>query len=232
MTVDIYLRSYPGDYNWLPYLFVSIRKYVTGFRRLVITHPEDVPGPVPTNAFPITVIPVPREHRNDYIGQQLSKLQAHKHTDANYILYVDSDVVFSRPCNALDMAWSSYSVLGAPWETVGDAQCWRESTERLLGFATTHETMRRLPVVYERELVESCWDHLADRNGNSLFTVDRMSEFNLLGNYAAHVAQWTLEDVTHPDSWLPPPVARQFWSWGKLESAIDEIKQILGEDCP
>ena len=40
MTTDIFIKSYRGDFEWLPGCLHSIQKYATGFRDVVIVVPD------------------------------------------------------------------------------------------------------------------------------------------------------------------------------------------------
>ena len=45
ITTDIVVKTYPADYDWTPYLFRSIDKFVTGYRRIVLIIEEQFPDP-------------------------------------------------------------------------------------------------------------------------------------------------------------------------------------------
>jgi len=47
-TCDIFIRTYPNDYEWLNYCLESIRKYCSGFRRCGWCHPRHRPMPPST----------------------------------------------------------------------------------------------------------------------------------------------------------------------------------------
>src|ERR1700741_2957188 len=97
MKVDIYIRTYKNDLGWLQYCLRSIHKYVTGYRKIIVCIPENQVSLL--NDFNLQNVITCPIYKNDYIGQQVSKLLSYKETDADYILFVDSDVCFSKPTN-------------------------------------------------------------------------------------------------------------------------------------
>jgi FkbM family methyltransferase len=244
---DIFIRTYPGDYQWLEYCLQSIGKFVTGFRKIWIVSPADIPDMGPRSKSWLN----PRrwgeyvewkvmndETEDGYLAQQITKLYADVLTDyqADFILHVDSDVIFTRPTTPLDfftgdkMTWyyTPYQLIQTPWEPI---------IEKFMGFTQPYEFMRRLPMMIPRWLYPKMREFCHAQHGRIISEYIRtqplreFSEFNALGAYAY---------FNHPDqfAWvntstlaqMPPPFAKQFHSWGGLTDAIkDEIEKILGE---
>src|SRR5688572_1619186 len=99
MTTDIFIRTYHKDLPWLEYCLRSIHKFVTGYRQIIICIPENQASLL--NRFNLTqerVITCPI-YRDDYIGQQVSKLLSFRETDADFVLFIDCDVFYPRPVN-------------------------------------------------------------------------------------------------------------------------------------
>src|SRR6185312_6600956 len=74
-TCDIFIRTYPNDYEWLNYCLDSIRKYCSGFRKVWVVSPE-----APSNAafhIPNGEWKVMNDESEDgYLAQQITKLYA------------------------------------------------------------------------------------------------------------------------------------------------------------
>jgi FkbM family methyltransferase len=223
MKADLFLRTYRKDYQWLPYLFRSLDRHGRGWHTLHIVIPEGQEQDFPElpelaeHAFcehvGFATCPV---YPNDYIGQQISKLRAWELTDADVIVYLDSDLVFTRPFRPS----IPRLVEVRSWDEVGDAQCWRQPTRDLLGWDPPYETMARHPFVFMRETIKDCYDHVGGESALLDYAATRghFSEFNLLGNFALARGHYS---IAAPDG---QDVARQHWSWGGLTV---EVRQWL-----
>jgi len=215
VTVDFFLVTYPCDYDWLPYLWRSIERFATGWRRVVMVLeeqdalPDDIPSYVTVRRcrnYRGTLLP-------GYYGQCIEGLRAHEYTDADVVWFLESDTVFVRPIDvASDPQWPAVrpNLLYRSWDAAGPAQVWRESTRQAVGFDPLAETMCCHPFVYPRALLEDCWPgeaclRLVFRQTGGL------SQFNVLGAWAMvkHPDMFRLVDVTKG---YPPSCMRQFWS--------------------
>lgn len=222
-TVDLFLRTYPLDHPWLPFLFRSMLRHVRGFRSLIIVYPCDQIGPPGIaewgrrliNAGSIeTFQSVPTDHtyRDDYVGQQVTKLRSFEYTDADEVCFIDSDLVFVR--DFTPESRRSRSVECRAWDAVGKAQCWYQPTKILLREEPLFETMARHPFQYPTSLIKACYEHVGGEAGLLGFGA-HFSEFNLLGNYALNHAGYApfmmnTGDSTQEkreDDWV-----QQFWS--------------------
>lgn len=242
MRVDMYLRTYEGDYKWLPYLFKSIEKFVTGYQHIIIQAPEDQLQTLRLPKWPEIVF-IPAQSRgkginkntgmpDDYNGQQIDKLYAWHYCEAGgAVLFLDSDCVFTRPVDVScdeDLWVGDRPVLWyTPWKDVGPALCWKEPVYKILDFEPEAETMRRHPMIHIVEVLRDLYNYI-----DQPLTQDRISEFNLMGNFALMHYRHLYDSRDTSIYPMPPPLVRQFWSWGGLEAALPEIKAILGEDCP
>lgn len=227
-TTDIFIRTYPRDYPWLTYLWRSMERYVAGYRRVVIVHPEGTLGPTVPESIPHVLCIEHELLTNDYYGQQLTKLHAHEFTDADVIAYLDSDCVFIE-----DVDFSTFDppLVVTPWERVGEAICWLPITRETLGFVSPYETMRGHPFVYPRWLIAEVWRHIGGVDGikRVMGKIGSIGEFNAIGNYAV---------VKHPDKFrvlnteteqLPTRVVHQFWSYyGVDHPKVVEVMKGLG----
>jgi hypothetical protein len=221
--IDIFIRTYHKDLDFLQYCLRSIQKFVTGYNEIIICIPEaDAHLLDSWNLTQELIIKWDVVCENGYIDQQISKLKAHEMSDADYILYVDSDVCFTTPTDL-----SEFFIDGKPYlmktryELVGDAICWKETTEDIIGMTLEYEYMRRIPILFSRHTLRMVSLKI-DIDG--LAKLDRLSEFNLLGAYAALMETDKYHIINTEFDPLPKQVAIQGWSWGGL---TEEVKQQL-----
>lgn len=240
LDVAIFIRSYKKDFEWLVWCIKSIDRYVTGYKELLLEVPDKDFAVVPKDVHDkVDHVFLRQERTHGYIDQQISKLQAHKRTDHQFILFVDSDCMFFTPCDVrkeffvdglpvmLKTPYSSFN----PRENV---LRWKTITQKALGdaFHVDYEYMRRFPLIYDRrtlEYLEVCYPNLEDyccRQKDHEF-----SEFNVMGAFAdkhhPHLYHW-INTTNQP---LPRTVAKQWWSYGGIRK--DEktfISTYLGND--
>lgn len=143
MVCDIFIKSYPADYEWLSYCLRSIDKFCSRFRQVVIIAPDDK-CPVPSYPHRLIVSPEP-PGLDGYLWQTAVKATAHLYTDATHILHIDSDCIFTTPVTPdtffIDgkpyWLYSPYSTIEAPWKPI---------TEKFIGHPVENELMRRMPL--------------------------------------------------------------------------------------
>lgn len=232
---DIFIKTYGGDFEWLKYCLRSIQKYCTGFNKIILVCDEgDRPG---LEEFGLTreeVFYVPLEF-NGYLFQQWVKLNAHTYSDADYIMFVDSDCVFTRPTSPSDFIKSGKPViLKTPYEVVPEIKFWKDLTELTLKEEVEFEYMRRLPLIYRRDTIENCLNHVNPFHEQGLKTFisrqpnHEFSEFNLLGAYAEKYEgdKYKFLDTTKIE--LPETHVLQNWSWsGMSQRKKVELERLL-----
>ena len=236
MTTDLFLVTYPGDYQWLPYLFRSIARNVVGFRHFVIVVEEDF-------ELPYVVVPESAGVRlNAYFhrcqryegtsypgqwGQQIEKLRAWKYTDADRIVFIDSDAIFARPTDLQtdpNISIELPFVVHCPWHLVSDhviehqgklcsasPRKWYQPTRELLGFVPFAETMRLPPYVMPSWVLRHLWEHIGGEERIRALGCPPV-EFNLMGNFAwaCHPDAFTFVEIPGPA--IPQTPVVQFWS--------------------
>lgn len=241
LTVDLFLVTWPGDYDWLPYLFRSISKYVTGLRSVVIVIEEG--DPVPRDAcdyyadFPYVIKRCPKYRGTEYegrSGQSLEKLRAWHYTDADRIIFVDSDCVFIRRLDLHtdeDICLARPSVWSIPWDqlppyhyTMPDgtkgvdyATKWRKPVGHVLGFDPPAEAMQRFPFVFPGWFLRCLWEHIGGEE--RLLTIPETCDFNVMGNFA--MAKFPEFFTMLPALNSPRPLTvKNFWSFTRADSSV------------
>ncbi len=236
MIIDIYVRTYEKDLKWLKYCLRSINKFVTGYRDIIICIPEDqaylLDGWNLTKEKVVTC-PV---YKDDYLGQQISKIYAYGDSDADIIMFADSDLVFHTKTDLSEyMDGDKILSYKTHYSKVEGAIAWKAITEKALGQEVEFEMMRRHPFLYYRDTLKSCVGEFRQRTGKELSdyiqrqAFRQFSEFNYLSAYTDLVAQdqrYLFQDTENLS--LPDTKLKQFWSWSNLtEEEKTEIEGIL-----
>ncbi len=234
MSVAIFIRTYKNDLDWLQYCLKSITKYVTGYDKIVVCIPENQVRLLGDfNLDNIVTCPV---YKDDYLGQQLSKLMADTYCNTDYVVYVDSDCVFTEPVDlSKRMFFEGKPIIyKTHYSKVGTAICWKEPTEKALNKKGIEwEFMRRMPIIYKSETIKDLRDYLELIHNRPLenHVIDRpfreYSEFNVLGAYADSFCPEEYH-IHNTDYGIEPNFLIQHWSWGRLTKEIKEnIEKIL-----
>jgi len=179
-----------------------------------------------------------RDYRDDYLGQQATKLDADRLSDADYICHVDADCIFDRATTPEDLvAGGRPRVVMRPYASLGRHWPWRRPTEAFLGWEVTHDFMQRPPFTYPRSIYGEVREHAraVHRMELETYVTTRpprgFSEFNVLGAYAhaRHREQFDWIDSAVEDPGAGP--CRWYWSWGGLDpSTRREIGAIVNDD--
>lgn len=229
MTTSIFIRTYSKDLVWLNYALQSIHKFGKGFLEIVVCIPENQKHLLDhLTAERVVTCPV---YENDYIGQQISKLNAHRYCNGDYILFTDSDCIFTEPFTPDDFMRDGKPILlKTHYSKVGDAIAFQKPTEKCLGRKVEYEFMRRHPSLYLKRTIKYL-HHLYPDILNYLLNepVEGISEFNILGAFTAGSSEfenYTILDTETNE--LPPLKLKQYWSWGGLTNEIKtEIENLL-----
>lgn len=228
-NIDIFIRTYHKDLPFLQYCLKSIHKFVTGYNKIIICIPEQEAHLLDSwNLTQEVIVKWKPTTANGYIDQQISKLMAHTMCLSDYILYVDSDIIFTEYTDLSEFFIDDKPYLmKTRYELVGDAICWKDVTEKIMRKELTHEYMRRLPALYRTDTIAALDDFI---DCMTLSRLNKLSEFNLIG---AFIEEYQPENYTiidtelHP---LPKKVAHQYWSWGTLTPELEkEIQNILNK---
>ena len=230
---DLFIRSYWKDLEWLSLCLASIARYCRGFGETIVVLPRASEPWLRRVTLPHARIELCRNYRDDYLGQQATKLHADTFSDAEYICHVDSDCVIFRPTTPDDLIRGGRPcVRTRPCELLGRERPWQRPTEAFLGWPVELDFMQHPP--FTRWLYPCVRDHAHSVHGADLERYLEaqpprgFSEFNVLGALAwrHHRDRFTWIDAT--TAALDPP-CRWYWSWGGLDGATRaEIAEILG----
>jgi hypothetical protein len=235
MTCDILIRSYYKDFGWLAYCLRSVRLFCTGFRRTLVVVPESSARRLPQGLLSEEALLVCRDYRDDYLGQQATKLLADSLTDADFIFHIDSDCVFHRSTAPQDLIVDGRPDLAfTPHEQFPRPAPWKAATEKFLRLPVRHDFMRRQPLVYPRWLYAAVRRHATQVHGLDLerYVLAQppggFSEFNALGAYAYQHHRGAFRWIEMAKDAPNEPFCRWFWSWGGLSAVMrEELEHLL-----
>lgn len=241
-THQILICTYMKDLIWLEPNLKSLRKFCRGFLPPTVCVDEQDYGAtkrIIDRVFPeVSLVIKNAKYRQGFMRAQLAMMSCDlicPHAD--YVYLVGSDCI----------AWTElkpdyYFHKGKPAMLYNsrkyfeDAQAhapiqWMDSTAEIVGFPVQGEYMRRLPIVYPKELFAPMRAHVARHHGMDfeeyIYARSRaggkVSESNILGAYAwEHLHDlytWVHADGT-PEYWEyrnSHPDLIQFWSHGGLD---------------
>jgi hypothetical protein len=236
-NIDILIKTYEKDYEWLKYCLRSIDKFVTGVRRVWVLTPQKAWCPK-TTVIPCQVVEVEEYKHDAYLSQQLFKIQADTFSDADWILHIDSDTIFTRPVTPETyLKDAKYVWMMTPMDQAhpDQQQSWRKVMEKFVGKPPTFEFMRRFPFMFPRwlyaEFRKFC--EVQHQVGIERYVMDQpyreFSEFNAIGFYAYEYwkdkFEW-IDTSKHPESEWPVLTVDQRWSHSEIP--VQEWETILG----
>lgn len=240
MKLEILIRTHAPDAQWLEWCLLSCKQRVPEIPVTVVCPITDGPRiKLVTDKFDLPLSTVYPVHKDGYMDQQWTKLNAdHFCKDADYIIHVDSDCIWTAGVEGL-FSDGKPLMLKTPYDELqsGGAGVWQGITERALGYRPEFEYMRRMPLVYPRIAYSLLRSHLREvhaKDGGlekwfAGLENREFSEFNALGLFCDWylTEQFTWVDTSRVGSGfcqetLPEPVMRQGWSWGGM---TPEVKQ-------
>jgi hypothetical protein len=221
-SIDIVIRSYYRDWQWLTLALRSVELFVTGHRRVVVVLPRASLPRVDLRMIRAgSGVRVRSCHdcRDDYLGQQVTKLYADRYTDADLIVHLDSDQVFVAPCdlrNRLldgDRPRISYDTSGRRPATDG----WRRCPEVFLSRQLPWDLTTPPPLLLPRQVHAQLRAYCQHRHGVSITeytqatSTARFCELAILRGFAlvSDPGGYAWVDVRGGD---PVPECRTFWS--------------------
>lgn len=255
-VVDIFIKTHAADHDWLEWCLKSIQKYATGFNRIVL---------MDTDSFCLTNEWFLRSFRNKelpvgvcmvtggngqpgYLAQQKEKLYADSHSpNADFILFMDSDCVFTKPVKPQDFIRDRKPIwLKTPFGNAReDQQVWKPIMAKFVGKEPQHEFMRRHPFCLPRWAFEELRNFCRYRHGMELADyimaqavpgkMLTFSEWNCAGFFLHefHYDKVAWIDTTKDE--VPEAMAYQGFTHageGRKQEDIAKFREILADDKP
>ena len=188
MKTSIFIRSYAKDFHWLAYCLRSIQKFATGFSEIVIACPES-DAPLLSHLTEERVIPV---HNGPpfYLQQQVDKLKADLHTRADYIVHVDSDMIFTRPVSPADYMRDGNPIWVVTPFMDKEMRAWMHVMVKCFHKMPPYEFMRKCSIIAPGWIYEEFRKFIQEYHGISMEAYvmnqpgNEFSEYNCLGFFA------------------------------------------------
>lgn len=233
--VDIFIRTYSGDLKWLAHSLKSIHRFCKGFRDIIIVIPEGQRHLLDGFNLTMEKIFTCDIYKDDYLGQQITKVCADYYSDAEYIMFGDSDTLITRELRPEYLFKGGKPIiLKTSYEKLGDAVPWKPITERAVGFNVEFEFMRRHPFLYNASTLKLLRSHIKKVHGKEIvdYVIEQpnrgFSEFNAIGAIANKLQPDMYYFQNTETEELPPLYVRQFFSWGGITKEVSaEIDEIL-----
>lgn len=238
-TIDIFYKSYHKDFKLLMYSLESVKLNVTGYNNIVVLIPEQEKHLFDTSELPErTQVHYVKEYGNGYLYQQWCKISAYNYTQADFILFADSDCMFDHKIDLQEFIKDDKpEILYTDWSKVDQAICWKQPTENFLGQIVPYEFMRRNCLIYHRNTLENIKNFKPNLE-TLIMNSARFSEFNAIGAYA-YTYEREKYSFVNTDEWnYVPPKAVQLWSLAQKNGdfthrheylrSVDTINKVFG----
>ena len=227
--VSIFIRTYKRDVAWLDFCLQSIHANLKGWDEIVVAVPEGQESHLRFLGAERAVT-TPR-FAEDYVGQQIAKLQAHRHVTGDYVLFVDSDVVFLPGADVRAWLDGDRPIIGkhryASLEREGSPSVkWRGFMAEFFGVSPDWEYMRGHGCrLYRTDTLRALAAEFPDLEAYARgVRKRRFSEFNLLGFFAESREPERYRFIDDEVTPLPDTRSRQFWT---IDGLSDESRAEL-----
>lgn len=194
-VIDIFIRTYFRDFRWLELSLLSIVKHVEGFRQIIVVMPASSRARLRGSVIPPSakaVVLTGPEYENDYLGQQVDKLNADLFTGSPFTVHVDSDCFFHGPCSLPALLMRNgrpvVRVLRESRRPARDG--WRRCIVDFHGQPLPFDPVVSLPAMYPSDLYRELRARCRDRHCTTVDRwvlsrrLDAVSEFALLAGEA------------------------------------------------
>ncbi|NCZ53069.1 MAG: hypothetical protein EBY81_04155, partial [Verrucomicrobia bacterium] len=157
-SVDLFIRSYKKDFEWLSYCLKSCAKSAKGFRQIHIVVPHGDQHEL--NHLTLEKVHICPRYAEDYLGQQVTKLNADLYSDADFICHIDSDTVWLHDVSPKDFIHKGKAIMYyEPYDKIGECP-WQPIIEEAVGWKPEFEFMRRPPHTFPRWIYKEIRDFL------------------------------------------------------------------------
>jgi hypothetical protein len=218
--VTVFIRTYERDLEWLRYCLCSIHRNLVGWNEIIICIPKGQESKLNGLITTERVVLSPN-YKDDYIGQQISKLQSFRHIQNDFVLFVDSDLIFHKGADVARyfrdgkpvILKESYDLLIARHPKL-KMQRWQDAVAKVFKEVPRYEYMRRAPQLFRRSTLENLNLTFPSLEAHAICQPKRhFSEFNVLGFYVEkHESDvYSIIDLEHEP--FPTNPATQHRSW-------------------
>jgi hypothetical protein len=174
-----------------------------------------------------------------YLWQQIMKLQWIDFTDADAVLFLDSDEMLTQATTPRDFqdAQGRWRWIYRSWGKADTAIIWKAPTSELLGFEPPYESMCVTGFVLERNTTHKFIEYLKElHKANSLWEVffkynmTQLSEYNAVGSYINRYDNDTAYyKIINSDQRFINHSILKSWSYGGLNASDKQTREtILG----
>lgn len=248
MTTDILIKTYRGDYSWLPFCLLSIRNNLRGWGECHVIYDKGDPAPeVPhwVRLSSQTMYPdkagIPRANRGTasfgYHHQKVVKMEWVKleNITADSVLILDSDSMVTERVDLRKLYFDPITGrprwFVIPWDEASDRHkaAWGPGRERLLSGCTL-DHMRGVGFLLEREATRGFNLYLQARFGSVadafLGKPPFFSEYQAFGQWLERIPRDTAGYQFTPE--IKPWPIKTFHSWtGFTYSKVEEMVRSL-----
>lgn len=218
-SVEIFIKSYPPDFDRLSYCLRSLTKFARGFVRTVLAVP-------PGHGLHLTqeaIVEIP-EQTPGYLFQQTVKLNADLHIHrADFIWYIDSDCVLTRETRPDEfLVDGKPRWMMTPWKDCFESKkIWYHIMAKCVQECPQHEFMRRHGIMIPRWALAAFREFIQKTHGMTMdaYVMNQpgheFSEFNCIGFWlwCFHRDKIHWHD-TSVDG-IPDDPIEQSWSWAE-----------------
>jgi hypothetical protein len=245
MTIDIFIKTYHKDFEWLPFCLKSIEKFAKGFRNVVIVSDNDghiIPPEYLNEKCRVmyvdisSVTPSNVDHGVGYLWQQYIKLMWYKYSDADSVLIMDSDEMFTKVISPSTFKrHGKFTWNYRRWEEADTGICWKKPTDMLLKIDSKYEAMAITGFILQRETTVALKNHLCSiHETNDIWDIfvkhnmNTASEFNVFGSFIHHFdrTEYTQVFDYNPENCINYTI-RKAWSWGGISDEERGIRESL-----
>lgn len=235
MITDIFTVTFWRDSAWLELLCYSVQRYASGFRSHVVLIPsrdESICRPI-VERYGSTPVIVD-EVGNGNLFQCAVKSHAYLYSDAETILYLDSDCWLTGPATPASfmqdkkplLLFTPYSVINAGLKPDENFTPWQQGTENAIGHPVKNEYMRRAGQMHIASFLRDAMQRLETRHGKPSWNYimecapiwsshgasPGYSEFNYLGAVAHSIWPERYACLNTVSDEIPDTPVNQGWS--------------------
>jgi hypothetical protein len=249
-TTDIVIKTCRKDFPWLAYCLRFHAKYATGFRQTVLLVDNDddyltvldmtsgmsrsihVVPPVPTDKPYVIDRRFPNSAGVGYVWQMASKLSWMDFTDADCVLFADSDHTLRGPMSAESLWRDGHPRwVRVPRAEAGGGRVWLPTVDYFIGAEVPHIYLCDPAMYYTRPATVGFLAFMRERFGQTPWeyvldsTHPQMTEHGCFGAYLGMINAHGYEFVSPKEHMSP---VDQKWSWGGLTPAmVAELEERL-----